>query len=87
MHVVTPEVDKGFIVHSERVEILPYDTVDDLQQRVLPVEHKTQIDGLRRFARAELKTQPKRERPLVESWQVPHLIDGKKVARILYPKG
>ncbi|MDO8269490.1 MAG: formyltransferase family protein [Candidatus Levybacteria bacterium] len=37
------EFDKGVVVGSERVEILPGDTVDELQQRVLPVEHALNI--------------------------------------------
>lgn len=49
------EYDKGTVVKSEKVEIFPDDTVDSLQQRVLPVEHRVQIEMLKDFANGTLK--------------------------------
>jgi formyltetrahydrofolate-dependent phosphoribosylglycinamide formyltransferase len=40
IHIVTAEYDRGPIVAQWPVPVLPNDTVDSLQQRVLAVEHK-----------------------------------------------
>lgn len=40
VHIVTAEYDRGPIVAQWPVPVLPDDTVDSLQQRVLAVEHK-----------------------------------------------
>ncbi len=78
--------DEGEVVKSERIEILPSDAVDDLQQRVLPVEHRLQKELLLDIARGNVREVPKRER-LVRPDEEQILLDVKKVARLLYPHG
>ena len=80
------EYDQGAVVHSARVDILPDDTVDDLQQRVLPVEHKTQIALLKNVARGSVKEVSVRE-TLVKPEEEQVLFLAKRVARLLYPQG
>ena len=86
-HYVVPDVDKGQIVHLRTVEILPDDTVESLQERVLPVEHEVQIETLQMFADGKIKPYPIRLAPLVRSNQVTTLIRAKSIARDLYPQG
>lgn len=40
---VHPEYDEGEVLKVGRAQVLQDDTVDELQQRLLPVEHETQI--------------------------------------------
>lgn len=80
------EFDKGAVVKSERVDILPEDTVDDLQQRVLPVEHKTQIELLKDVARGNVKELSTRE-SLVRLGEEQILYTAKRAAILLYPHG
>ncbi len=83
---VDPEVDKGAVVKSARVPILPTDTVEDLQQRALIFEHRVQLellqdildDNLYTILRPKLVITPEQEQMLVLA---------KRMARILYPKG
>lgn len=83
---VHQKYDQGLVVKSKRVEILPEDTVEDLQKRVLPVEHQVQIDLLKDVAGGKIKEVAKRE-ALVKPGEEPVLILAKKVAKILYPQG
>lgn len=76
--------DQGVVVKSTRVDILPSDTVDSLQQRVLPVEHRVQIELLKDVASGSVKKITKRD-PLVRPGEERILFDAKKVARLLYP--
>lgn len=48
-HRVTPEFDRGVVIRSERVDIWHDDTVETLQGRLLPVEHRVQIAALGDF--------------------------------------
>lgn len=57
--------DSGIVVKSQRVEILPKDTVDDLQQRVLPVEHELQIQLLDDVVNGNVVEQPVSSNSLV----------------------
>ncbi|MEI8067525.1 MAG: formyltransferase family protein [Candidatus Shapirobacteria bacterium] len=52
---VDKEYDKGIVIKSARVEILPNDTADDLQQRALPIEHRVQIEMLKDYATGNVK--------------------------------
>ncbi len=53
--------DQGVVVKSARVDILTEDTVDDLQQRVLTVEHQVQINLLKDVAGRNIKETATRE--------------------------
>ena len=79
------DFDQGALVKSIRVEILPDDTVDDLQQRVLPIEHRVQIDLLKDIAAGKI-SEVKRE-PLLIPGEEQTLLLAKRMARLLYPHG
>ncbi len=85
-HRVTPEFDRGSVVHAERVPILPKDTVEDLQARALEVEWRVQIEALRMFAQGRIVGQARAER-LVPPHQRPALEIAKQMAILLYPNG
>lgn len=83
---VHPEYDRGVMVKSRRVEILPNDTPLTLQQRVLPVEHEVQIETLLDFANGTV-TEIIRDTPLILPGEESILEEAKRVATILFPKG
>lgn len=85
-HVVDPVVDRGLIIHSERVAILPDDTVASLQERLLPVEHKVQIEAWRQIATGTAKPHLRPEE-LIKRDYLEILNEAKRAAEILYPKG
>lgn len=60
--MVHSEYDQGLVVKATRVDILPEDTVEDLQQRVLPVEHRVQIELLKDVAGGHVKEITRREK-------------------------
>lgn len=78
--------DQGRIVCFERVEIREDDTVDSLQQRVLPIEHRIQIELLKQVAAGTVRELPVRE-PLVRPGEEVILFEAKKAARSAYPHG
>ena len=83
---VAPKFDEGIVLKSRRVPIEPSDTVDDLQQRALPIEHEVQIELLRDVVEGSERAAPTRA-PIVAPehqslWQF-----ARKAARALYPKG
>lgn len=80
------EYDKGAVVKSERIEILSDDTVDSLQGRVLPVEHRVQIELLQDLVAGNLQEQPHHEM-LVRPGEEELLRFSKRAARLLYPHG
>lgn len=51
---VHPFYDQGGVVRSMRVKVFPNDTAEDIQKRVLPEEHRNQIDMLKDFAAGRL---------------------------------
>lgn len=83
---VHKEYDQGAVVKSTRVDILPDDTVEDLQQRVLPVEHKTQIELLKDVAKGNVKEMFRQE-SLVRPGEEQILFEAKTSAILLYPHG
>lgn len=83
---VAKEYDQGVVLKSTRVEILPEDTVDDLQQRVLPAEHRLQVELLKDFAQGSLQEITTRE-VLVRPGEEGTLSSVKRTARLLYPHG
>lgn len=78
--------DQGVVVGSKRVPILPSDTVEDLQKRILPVEHRLQIELLKQVAEGKVIEIAARE-SLVKPDQEETLKLAKRMARLLYPKG
>lgn len=85
-HLVTEEYDKGAVIGRTRVTIEPGDDVINLAGRVLPEEHKLQIEVARQFATGTVVVQP-RETRLIQSSQEGLLEESKKVAGLLFPKG
>lgn len=83
---VDKNFDKGQVVHSARINILPEDTVESLQQRVLCEEHRVQIELLKKVARGDVG-EIKRETILVEPGDEKILKQSKKQAKLLYPDG
>lgn len=57
VHLVNDAYDDGPIVAQQPVPVLPDDTVDTLQQRVLAVEHQLYPAVLRQFARGQIDVQ------------------------------
>ena len=85
-HRVTTNFDKGKIVKRKQIEILPDDTAESLQTRVLSVEHEIQIETLRDFANGIVK-EFYREEPLVRPGEEEILEECKKEAIKMYPNG
>ena len=52
---VDKKVDEGAVVKSKRIEILPDDTPESLQKRVLPVEHKLFVAFLKDFVSGNIQ--------------------------------
>jgi phosphoribosylglycinamide formyltransferase-1 len=82
---VHPEYDQGAVVKAEQIIVLPEDSVGDLQQRVLPIEHRVQIDLLRDLIAGTIKESPTRR--LVLDGEQDILIEVKKLAMQQYPNG
>lgn len=85
-HRVTAKFDEGKIVKRKQVEILPNDTTETLQARVLQIEHQVQIETLQDFANCTV-SEFIREEPLVLPGEEQILDECKKLAKIKYPNG
>ncbi len=85
-HRVTAKFDEGVILKRKQVPILPDDTAESLQKRVLPVEHEVQIETLKDFLNNTV-SEFKRENPLILSGEEEILKECKKLAIKLYPNG
>jgi phosphoribosylglycinamide formyltransferase-1 len=85
-HRVTNKFDEGVVVKKEQVPIFSDDTAEILQIRVLPIEHKVQIETLQDFANKTV-SEFHREIPLVKSGEEEILEECKKRAIKLYPNG
>jgi len=83
---VNKNYDQGVVVKSARINILPEDTVEDLQKRVLPVEYQVQIALLKDVANGNIKEEKTREF-LIKPGEEQVLFEAKKVAKLLYPHG
>ncbi len=83
---VALEFDRGAVLKTKRIEILPSDDVAILQSRCLLYEHETQIEALADFASGNV-TEIKRAEPLVRADELDILTEAKMVATTLYPKG
>ena len=55
IHLVDSDYDHGRIISQRRVAVLPGDTPESLQQRVLEIEHELYPETVARIASGELK--------------------------------
>lgn len=85
-HLVTEEFDRGKVIGSTKIPITIDDTVESLQQKVLPQEHKLQIKVLKKFTEAKIKSL-KRKNLLINKNEIKILREAKLIAKILYPNG
>lgn len=85
-HYVTSNFDEGKIIKRERVPIFIDDTAEILQSRVLPIEHKVQIEALKDFSEGKVE-EFYREEPLVREGEENLLEECKKLAIRMYPNG
>lgn len=79
------EFDKGAVVGFRDVLIAPNDTVDELQQRVLPVEHEINVQlakdiGSGRIQEYEFVSE-------IKPGEEINLRNAKRITRLLYPNG
>ena len=86
-HHVTKELDEGSVIHTRTVPILPTDSVFDLQQRVLPVEHQVQIEAIELFAQGGILPTVKRQERLILPGEENMLALAKQAACYLFPRG
>ena len=82
--LVSPEYDRGDLLLTRRVPILPTDEVENLQERVLPVEHHVQIETLRGLIDGTI-TPFQREDRLVPDDRAEILTNIKKIAVLMHP--
>lgn len=82
---VHPEYDKGAILCQQQVEILPNDDVETLAKRLLPVEHRVQIQALKNFATARVEEITPEE--IVRPHEMILWRMACEVAKLAYPKG
>jgi phosphoribosylglycinamide formyltransferase-1 len=85
-HRVTKNFDEGVVLIRRKVPILPYDTAETLQMRVLPVEHEVQIETLQEFANGKI-SEYHRENHLILPDEEEILKECKEIAKKLYPNG
>lgn len=88
---VEAELDQGVVVKKRKVPILPKDSVEDLQKRVLPFEHQAQIALLRDFEARTVWEYPKHGRytkPLItHPGETIRIQWCKDAGRAAYPEG
>ena len=82
---IHPEYDKGLVYKESQVEILSDDDVETLQARVLPVEHRVQIDTLMQLALDKVELVAPRELVLPHEMPIWTLVC--HMAKLAYPKG
>lgn len=85
-HFVTSEFDKGGVIGRKKITIDPADTVESLQAKLLPFEHKLQFEVLQKLAKNNFRVF-KRIVPLVKKTELQILKNSKETAALLYPKG
>ena len=86
--LVAPEYDRGAIIAYTTMLVFPEDTVESLQQRLLPLEWQTQVTALKRIAQnggnppmpleSDFELLPGEKKLLEEA---------KRMAREQYPRG
>lgn len=83
---VHKKFDQGMVIKSAQIPIFDTDTVDDLQQRALPIEHRVQIEMIKDVVKGNVKEVKKVERlALFQHKDV--LCRAKQAATHLYPSG
>ncbi|MDD5726824.1 MAG: formyltransferase family protein [Patescibacteria group bacterium] len=85
-HRVVTKLDRGAVVNSARIEILPTDDVVSLQESVLPIEHSVQVGTLRMFSEGTVK-EIRRDEPLIHRAMFGTLKEAKRLAIMLWPQG
>lgn len=83
-HRVTPNFDEGAIIKRKVIAILPDDTAETLQARILSIEHEVQIEALQDFAN-DMVTEFHREIPLILPGEEQILAECKAEAIKKYP--
>lgn len=87
-HHVTAEYDQGAVIGRTRLDFdLKKDTVDSLQSRMLPVEHRLQIEVLQDFANGTVEIVEREPHYLVHRGEEEILAQAKEVAIEEYPTG
>jgi len=85
---VAAKYDEGGIIGRRRVEIKPNDGVEELQQRVLPVEHALVIETMRKFADKRPPTLQRDESLVRDGGMDGRLLEqAKQFARWAFPHG
>lgn len=82
-----PKPDRGALLLKRQVSIYPGDTVDALQQRVLPIEHHTVIEALRMAADGRLQDFERPDRVIRSGRNLDLLTAAKETAIREYPRG
>ncbi|KKS46659.1 hypothetical protein A3J20_05800 [Candidatus Gottesmanbacteria bacterium RIFCSPLOWO2_02_FULL_42_29] len=85
-HLVNEQYDRGEIVGRSKITISQNETVESLQAKVLPLEHKLQIEILKLFTKNKLKIL-RRTKALVDKKNLAVLKRAKEAAVCLYPSG
>lgn len=83
---VATEFDQGAVVKSVKIPILPDDTVDMLQQRVLLIEHELQIELLNDIVKGKVADFVNRD-SIVRPGEEEILEQVKTISKLLYPRG
>lgn len=83
---VAVEYDKGVVLRTKEVPISKSNDVISLQEKVLPEEHRVQIETLKDFSEGTV-FEITRETPLVLPEEVSILEQAKEIAEKLFPKG
>jgi phosphoribosylglycinamide formyltransferase 1 len=87
IHRAVFDVDQGEVVARKRISILPTDSPESLQKRLLPFEHRLVLSVLRRLNNGEKLKPLGRRTPVVNQYQHGLLREAKEVGIMLYPKG
>ena len=85
--LVAEQFDRGALLKTQRLEILPDDNPELLQKRLLSVEHTLQIATLQDFALGQVKVLLPRKHPLVSPNKEFLLKEAKQIARARFPYG
>ena len=54
VHVVTERYDEGPHIAQHEISVMPGDTAETLQQRVLKIEHELYVETVRKIAAREI---------------------------------
>ncbi len=83
---VHPVYDRGEVIARQRMEFDADDTTETIAARLLPIEHRLQIEMLRNL-RDDAVQILEREVPLVNPKFIPQLEEAKRLAHEKYPNG